>query len=73
MDEDPQMEEQWIVLDELHEDDLPNPEDEESVSDAPDMLLNLDDFWESEEEQELDSHSESDYSTSESDDSGIDE
>jgi hypothetical protein len=73
VDEDHQMEEQWIILDELHEDDLPNPEDEESVSDAPDMLLNLDDFWESEEEQELDSHSESDYSTSESDDSGFDE
>ena len=70
LDEESQMEEQWIVLDELHEEDLPES-DEESIGDAPD---NLNDFGESEEsEQEFDSHSESDYSTSESDDSGIDE
>jgi hypothetical protein len=70
LDEESQMEEQWIVLDELHEDDLPES-DEESIGDGRD---NLDDFWESEEsEQEFDSYSESDYSASESDDSGIDE
>ena len=57
LDEDPQLEEHWIILDEFN--DQPEPE-------AGDL--------ESEEsEEEFDSHSESDYSTSGSEDSGIDE
>ncbi len=66
------MEQDWVVLDELHEDDLPEPDTEESEDEAPDMLFDMDNLLE-EDVSEFDSHSESDYSTSESEDSGIEE
>jgi hypothetical protein len=71
-DEDLQMEQDWVVLDELHEDDLPEPDTEESEDEAPDMLFDMNNLLE-EDVSEFDSHSESDYSTSESEDSGIEE
>ncbi len=54
LDEEPMMVEQWIVLDEVHE--QPEPD---GVSESE------------ESGDEFDSHSESDYSTSESEDSGV--
>jgi hypothetical protein len=57
MDEEPMMDGQWIVLDEVHE------------QQGPDGVSEYEDSEESEEE--FDSHSESDYSTSESEDSGV--
>jgi hypothetical protein len=70
---------EWVVLDEIDGsidlEDLPGSEEEDlsaqSKDDGPDMLLdNLAQAQES--ESDYDSHSGSDYSTSESDDSGID-
>jgi len=70
---------EWVVLDEIDGsidlEDLPGSEEEDlsaqSQDDGPDMLLdNLAQAQES--ESDYDSHSGSDYSTSESDDSGID-
>jgi hypothetical protein len=73
---------EWVVLDEVDGsidlDDLPDPEAEEqsepSADEDPDMLLDFNNFNNLAEAQEsdYDSHSESDYSTSESEDSGID-
>jgi hypothetical protein len=60
------------VLDELHEDDLPESEAEESEDEVADMLLDLNNLVE-DLESDFDSHSESDYSTSESEDSGIED
>ncbi len=71
-DDDPQIGQEWIVLDELHEDDLPEPEAEESEDEVADMLLDLNNLVE-DLESDFDSHSESDYSTSESEDSGIED
>ena len=57
------------MLDEIMDDnDLPETDaEEQSEDEAPDMLLNFNNI----EAADFDSHSESDYSTSESDDSGI--
>ena len=57
MDEEPMMDGQWIVLDEVHEQQGPDGVSESEESE--------------ESEEEFDSHSESDYSTSESEDSGV--
>ena len=71
---------EWVVLDEIDGsidlDDLPGSEEEDqseqSEDEGPDMLLDLDNLVQAQEsESDYDSHSESDYSTSESDDSGI--
>jgi hypothetical protein len=64
---------EWIVLDELDESmSEPDAEDqsEPSEDEAPDMLLDFDNL--AALESDYDSHSESDYLTSESEDSGID-
>jgi len=69
----------WIVLDEIETDGSIDHEDvseaeeqsEQSEDEGPDMLLDFDNFAEA-QESDYDSHSESDYSTSESEDSGID-
>jgi len=69
--DEPEQHQEWIVLDELYEEDMP---EQESEDEAPDMLLDFNVLAEemvSESESDFDSHSESDYSTSESEDSGI--
>jgi hypothetical protein len=73
-EDDQQQHQEWIVLDELYEEDSPGSESEESDDEAPDMLLDFNAVAEelaSESDFSYDSHSESDYSTSESEDSGI--
>jgi hypothetical protein len=69
------------VLDEIDGsidlEDLPGSEVEDlsepSEDEGPDMLLDLDNLAQAQEsESDYDSHSGSDYSTTESDDSGID-
>ena len=60
------------MLDEiLDADDLPetDKQSEQSEDEAPDMLLNFNNLVA--QGSDFDSHSESDYSTSESEDSGI--
>jgi hypothetical protein len=67
------------VLDEIemdgsidHEDvSVAEEQSEQSEDEGPDMLLDFNNFAEA-QESDYDSHSESDYSTSESEDSGID-
>jgi hypothetical protein len=82
-DDEPQLPQiwlgEWIVLDELDGsidlDDLPDSESEkqseQSEDEGPDMLLDFNNLAQA-QESDYDSHSESDYSTSESEDSGID-